>query len=341
ATVNTNKLNKEIADAVKKSQKESEKAHKEAEKEFAKIKPQLAEVSTDAVKIAEDVIKETLTTVAAKETREQMQEAREQMRRERERLNEFIGFSAMPNVERKSGSFGIKGTPKVTIDAKTCDVTVRGWDKPEVRYFISKISKNRTEQPIQFDVKQNGSNVNIVVQESEENEGLFTDISPVRVEVFVPKKSNLRILSEREIRLEGVTGEVELTGGDGAINVRDSGGKLLVSTDDGRIRIIGFRGVLDAKTGDGQISLEGIFERLSARTDDGTIILTLPEDANANIESNLQEIQTEGISLNFLGEGKNTSRWKVGKGGANHLLFTTDRGQIFVRGTNYIAASNY
>lgn len=339
AVINTNKLNKEIAEAVKKSHKESEKAHKEAEKELSKMKPQLAEVSSEAVKIAEDVIKETLTAVETEEARAQLRKAREDMRRERERLNEFIGFSAAPNIEKKSGTFGVNGTPKVTIEAKSCDVTIRGWEKPEVTYFISKISRNRNQEPIKFDVKLEGSNVNIIVEESEESEGLFTEISPVRVEVFVPKKSNLRILSEREVRLEGVTGEVELTGGEGSINVRDSGGRFLVSSDEGRIRVIGFRGALDARSDEGQISLEGIFEKLSARTVDGTIILTLPEDANAIIESNSKEIQTEGISLDFLGDGKSTSRWKVGKGGANHLLYTAADGQIFVRGTSYIAAS--
>ena len=152
----------------------------------------------------------------------------------------------------------------------------------------------------------------------------------------MPKKSNLKITTDGEIRLEGVSGEIELNGVDGAINVRDSDGKLNIAAVDGLVRVLGFKGELDTKAVDGTISLEGDFQKLSAQTVDGNIILTLPENANANIESNRQDIKSEGILLVNIGDGKSNSVWKIGKGGANHRLYSTAAGQIFVRTANIV-----
>jgi len=134
-----------------------------------------------------------------------------------------------------------------------------------------------------------------------------------------------------EIRLEGVSGEIDLQGADETIDVRDSDGKITVGTTDGRIRLIGFRGVFDGKTTDGMMNLEGDFQNLSAQTVDGTIILTLPENANVNIESNRKDIQSDGAALNYIGDGKSTSTWKIGSGGSIHKLYTTADGKVFIR----------
>jgi len=84
------------------------------------------------------------------------------------------------------------------------------------------------------------------------------------------------------------------------------------------------------------MNLEGDFQKLSAHTVDGAIILTLPENANVNIESNRKDIVGEGVSLNYQGDGQSTSVWKVGNGGANHLLYTTADGRVIVRAANSI-----
>lgn len=232
-------------------------------------------------------------------------------------------------IQRKSEKAAVKGVPKITVDAKNCSVNVRAWDKPEVQYFYTKISKSDNQTPVTFKTNQSASEVKITVSNDESS--TFDAPARGRLEVFVPKKSNLRILTNREIRLEGVSGEIALEGREGAIDVRNSEGKLSVKTEDGRIRLIGFTGDLDARTSDGLISLDGDFKKLSARSEEGIIVLTLPEDANVNIESNQRDIQTEGFSLAFLGDKQNASTWKIGNGGANYLLYTMAEGKIFIR----------
>ena len=122
-----------------------------------------------------------------------------------------------PAIEKKSDSFAVKGVPKVTVEANNCAVTVRGWDKPEIQYSVVKIGKRRDQSPINVQANQNNGDVNIKVVNDDAPQ--FFEGNNVRVEVFVPKKSNLKILTNNEIRLEGVSGEIELNGEDGAINV--------------------------------------------------------------------------------------------------------------------------
>jgi DUF4097 and DUF4098 domain-containing protein YvlB len=177
------------------------------------------------------------------------------------------------------------------------------------------------------------SAVNIrVTNNVDEQKGIYydDDLTRIQVEVYVPKKSNLRIVTNREIRLEGVSGEIDLSGSVEAINVRDSDGKLRVSSDCGKIRVIGFSGEVDAKTVDGTVSLEGNFTKITGKADDGSFILTLPESANADILANVEELDIENLS-----EPKQVSEgsWRFGKGGAKYS-FTTSGGQVFVRNAN-------
>jgi DUF4097 and DUF4098 domain-containing protein YvlB len=199
---------------------------------------------------------------------------------------------------------------------------------------VTRISKIQNGQmPLDLNATQAGSDVNIKVSNSTDaaNKDFLYEMNRARIEVFVPRKSNLKIVTSGEIRLEGVSGEIDLQGADETVDVRDAGGKISVGTVDGRIRLIGFRGVFDGKTNHGMMNLEGDFQNLAAQTVDGTIILTLPENPNVTIESNRKNIQTDGVTLNYIGDGKSTSTLKFGNGGGIHKLYTTADGKVIVR----------
>lgn len=257
-----------------------------------------------------------------------------------DRMREAGWFSGSPSVDRKSESFPVKGVPKVTINAKDCAVSVRGWDKPEVQYTLTRISRNNASTPIQYTVNHSDSEVNINVAESSlPTKDNWVGNMNIRIEVFVPRKSNLKIVTDHAARLENVSGELDIQGGEESIDVRDSDGNLTIAAGDGKVRIIGFRGAVDAETVDGLISLEGDFQKLSARAADGAIILTLPENADATIESNRKNISFEGVPLVYQGNEKNTPTWKVGRGAANYSLFANGSGKIFVRSSNSLRAN--
>lgn len=330
--IDTQKMNRDIARAISNSQKENAKVLKEAEKELVKIKPELDKIAVEALESSVEAVSQAVTTVSALEVQAKIDEAQKLRKESLSRIRNASWIA--PVMEEKTESFPVKSNPTVTIDANNCTVFVRGWDKPEVKYSVRQAARLTSGQSSpEIKTEKSDSAVKIKVLNGEESNTFYTTDS-IRVEVFVPKKSNLRILTNREIRLEGVSGDIKLTGGTGAINVRDADGKLNVSSTEGRIRLIGFRGDVEARTECGMMNLDGDFQKLSARTVEGTIVLYLPEGANKTIESNRSDIQAEGFSLEPLSNGKNTSKWKIGSGGENFLLYTSAEGKIFVRSTN-------
>lgn len=318
--------------------KSVEEGMKEAQKEMDKIRPKLEKIQLDALKQAN-------AAMNSPETQAQIREVQARSKEVIARLADMNWTAGSPSIEEKSDSFTVKDTPKVTIEAGNSQVSVRGWDKSEVRYSVTRFSKLRSQPPINLQATQNGSDVKIKFaddravgndQDKTLSKFFFDETNRVRIEVFVPKKSNLKIVAGGEIRLENVTGDVDLHGADESINVRDAGGKLTAETADGKIRVIGFNGEINTQTAGGAISLEGDFHGLSARTADGTIVLTLPENANADIESNRKDIVGEGISLIYQGDGKSVSIWKIGNGGEKHSLYTTADGKVIVRGAKQL-----
>ena len=332
SSVSTAKMNREIAKAVKDSQKSVEASVRQSQKELEKIGPELQRINAEAIKEAAKVIN-------AEQIKEEMKAAQVKQKEALARIAEVNWVGGMPSVEKKSDTFKVKGTPKLTVDAKSCSVTIKGWDKPEIQYFITKISK--PPQPLKFRAEQRGdSEVNIKVEDTaaaassaaEGSDAVFGETERTRLEVYVPKKSNLRILSNREIRLENVSGEINVDGGDESVNIRDVDGRLRVATNEGSIRLIGFSGSLESKTVDGSMSLEGSFDKLNAQTVDGMIVLTLPEDADVNIETNQENLESQGFELVKVADKRDASVWKIGKGGSSaYRLYASGDGQALIR----------
>jgi DUF4097 and DUF4098 domain-containing protein YvlB len=314
--IDTDKLNKHIEKSVQKAQKDLEK-----------FKPELEKIDVEALKKAAEGID-------TEKIREQVREDIERQRAARIRDANWEGGT--PVIEKKTNTFTVKGIPKVTIDAKGCGVVkVTGWDKQEVRYVVTKVASSRAPSPIVLTDMQDNSGVTLKVvnKDADAQAGFFSnDITGVRVEVFVPKKSDLKIITNGEIRLEGVTGDIDLTGANEAINVRDSGGKLHLVSAEARVRVVGFKGAFDAVTGEGEMYLEGDFEKLSATASDGNIILTLPEDGNADIEADVEAISIADLPVpKEMSEG----HWRFGKGGAKYK-FTVGNGDVLVRNLSTI-----
>jgi len=312
------------------TRKEIEQAMKEAEKEMQNLPSKVR-------KEIEAELKRSGANLNYKEMQNHLKAAQDQYRAAMAQMADVNWMNGSPLIEEKSDSFTVKGTPKVTIEAGDCAVSVRGWDKAEVRYTLTKISRSRGQNVLDLKTEQNGSDINIKVGASGNGVGgrYFSESNRMRLEIFVPKKSDLKITTGGEIRLEGVSGKIDLKGDDEAINVRDAGGQLSVGTADGRIRVVGFRGAFDGKTSDGVMNLEGDFQSFNALAADGTIILTLPENADATLESNA-EIENEGVNL-IRDNGKIKS-WRVGKGGVTYRMNVQD-GKVIVRSANNLTAN--
>jgi DUF4097 and DUF4098 domain-containing protein YvlB len=241
-------------------------------------------------------------------------------------------------VERDSKNFTVSGMPTLSLQTFEGYVAVHAWDKQEVQLTISK--RAATEQQmrgINVRASQNGSEINVVADFdknfSAQSGNVYSTNAMVSFDVYVPRNANVRLVSgDGRLELEGVNGTLDLNTNDGRIEVRDSTGHLTAKTGDGRIEVENFKGGVNANTGDGRINLGGRFEQLMAKTGDGSILLELPSDFNAIIETDAESVDNEaGFTLTEeQGSSKRLKRWKIGQGG-NVLTLRTGEGRIILQ----------
>jgi hypothetical protein len=146
-----------------------------------------------------------------------------------------------------------------------------------------------------------------------------------RLEVFVPRKTDVSVATEKDIRVEGINGKIDLDGSDSSVSVRDSEGTLKLNAGNGLIRVVGFKGDLDLETSDAEVYLEGDFAKINSCAADANITLTLPSTRGASISTNTA-IQSDG--LNIVRESDQT--WRLGNGGPKYE-FNFNDGRLIVR----------
>lgn len=311
---NTRQARMDARKAAADARRETTRAIREANRELAKVKIKDLEnlnIDIDGKKI-QDSIRDGL----------KVQE------KVLARMQDAMFFSSTPMVERKTNSFAVEGTPKVVIEAPNCNIRVRGWDKNEVKYVLTEYQDLRSGSEAKIKETQMKSEVNLTVIGG--NADGMSDQSP-RLEVFVPRKSNLKVNTKGEIRLEGVSGEIDLSGSENSIDVRGSDGRLRVANTEGVVRVVDFKGDLIAKTRDGEVYLDGDFDRIDASSNDGKYILTLPSSADAEIQAPSEQVSFDGMHVTRTSEGVS----RLGKGGRTYK-FSSGNGSVEVRNRDSI-----
>jgi DUF4097 and DUF4098 domain-containing protein YvlB len=244
---------------------------------------------------------------------------------------------------RESKTYAVTGAPRVRVETFDGAVNVRVWDKPEVMYTaVKRATDDRELQGIKV-LAQQGAAGDITLRAEfdksfahvyREQAGRVTSYvsnASAEFDLYVPRNSTLFVSTgDGRLRVDGVAGQLDLRTGDGPIDVTGARGNLRAETGDGRIRVENFDGDAEARTGDGRITLDGNFRKLSARTGDGTISLTLPEGANATVETNAVSVSNDGVAVAETDAESRVRRWRVGSGGQVLTLRTGD-GQIILR----------
>jgi hypothetical protein len=292
---------------IDKSTKTTEKGLKDAAKSLEKISPELKELNLEIEpKIFEKAIvegvKHSLPAI---------------------RMNQALWAVSPATVEQRTRSFEMKGTPKVSINGTECRIRVRGWDKPTVKYVLTE-SRSTKFEPMSVTENVTESSVALKVVDRGTG-GLLNGERTVRLDVYVPRKSDVSVSTDKEIRVEGVTGKIDLSGEDESVSVRDSGGMLKLHAENGLVRVVGFKGSLEMETEAAEVYLEGDFDRIESCSSDANITLTLPSDRNASISTN-NAIESEG--LNIVRENDRT--WRLGAGGPKYEFNFSD-GRLIVR----------
>ena len=302
-------IDRSVARSMKEAEKEAAKALEAARIQMEAIQPELARVRVD---MDPEKMKELIQAGLA---------------REKAALAVLANVNwgaSVPMLKKQEKTFPADSNVQVNISAEDCDVSVRTWDRQEVRYVLTE----RTGRLLEGD----GATVNEKVSKDaieltvNGEDGLpFAGAAGSRIEVYVPRGARVTVRSNSRIRVSGTSGETTVYGEDAPIDIRDVSGRLRINASDARVRVIGMKGSVESVAEDGSVYLEGDFERLTSRSDSADVTLTLDPAADVRITSNTA-IETEGIGGNASGAREIT----LG-GGKNHLEFEVNGGRILVR----------
>ena len=310
-------------------------SQREVRKELEKIRPEIARVAAVA---SADAVAQARAVANMKDVQKEVQKAMAAQGALLANLGNADFMGGVPRIRKRVNSFPVKGVPKVNIWARGCAIIVRGWDKSEVSYQVTQFSDPRNSAPIGVneEITETGVTLKFVNAAHQARQGNFYDDSRrMRVLINVPKKSNLNITSNGEIRLEGVTGDVELAGDDETINVLDSNGKLRITNTDGLVRIVGYRGDLFATTVDGDIFMEGDFSSINGKSVDGSFVLTVPESLSADVRASENNFTIEDLPNNKrIAKG----HWRFGTGGREYTFVSQD-GSVKIQNKDLIEFS--
>jgi len=312
---NAAKVRTETRKAVNDARRERAEALRQANRELANIKiPEIENLKIDLGDLKIDAAIEGSLKVQEKVLA---------------RMQDAFFMADMPSVERKTNAFTVEGTPKVAIEAQNCNVRVRGWDKAEVKYVLTDYRDLRDHHDVTVKESHSKSEVSLSVKGGDT---FGPGKQAPRLEVWVPRKSNLKIKTQGEIRLEGVSGELDLSGGENSIDVRGADGKLKVVNTAGVVRVVDFKGDLVATTCDGEVYLDGNFDRIDATATDGRFVVSLPEGVDAEVSAN-----TNTLTIEDLSNGKELSKnnWRFGKGGKKYT-FNSEDGSVELRNRDLV-----
>ncbi|MDT7687604.1 MAG: hypothetical protein QOE46_363 [Acidobacteriota bacterium] len=329
---------REARDSVREAERERREALTEAERDRAESSRERQREVEDATR---DVQREAAR--AAREAEKAMKAIDKEALKEniKEGVNGAFDGNAR-QTERESNTFSVAGTPRVRVETFDGAISVHVWDKSEVMYTVTKRASDEHEMKgIKLQAQSVGGEVTLradfdksFAHSYHEHDGRVTSYSSnasAEYDLYVPRNATLFISSgDGRLRVDGVSGELELRTGDGSIDVTGARGRLRAETGDGRIRVDNFDGDAEARTGDGRITLDGNFRSLNARTGDGTIALSLPEGVNATVETNAGSVFNDGVAVAETDTESRVRRWKVGSGGQLLTLHTGD-GQIILR----------
>lgn len=258
-----------------------------------------------------------------------------------------INVDAEGFTGREEKRFQVTGVPELNLVTFDGAIEIEAWDQPGVLVVIERRATTKEQaEEIEIKSEQSGNRISIEARRPSGAVAVFNigrHISrTAKLIASVPRETNLVARSgDGSIRIERVTGRLELRTDDGSIQGSDLKGQFRARTSDGSVRLDRVDGDADLDTGDGGIELAGTLRTLSARTGDGSVRITvepgsamaddwnittgdgsvaldLPSDFNAELDAHTGDgrVHLGQLELSTSGEmSKSTVRGRLGSGG--------------------------
>ena len=269
-----------------------------------------------------------------------------------------VSVDSQAQIVREEKRFSVRGTPDLHLTTFDGAIEIQSWDKPDVLVEIEK--RGATKEAVEaltVNAAQDGNRIDLEVKRpsSESFGGFgFHRSASAKLIVSVPRRADIHARSgDGSIRLERVTGNLELRTGDGSIRASEINGEISLNTGDGSITVDGAEGRLSLDTGDGGVNVAGKLTSLKLHTGDGSIVYraepgsTMSEDWEIttgdggvtlylprNFDADLDAHTGDGAVRNELdvstangGEtDRRTIRGRLGEGGKRLRIRTGDGG---------------
>jgi DUF4097 and DUF4098 domain-containing protein YvlB len=180
-------------------------------------------------------------------------------------------------IVREEKRFTVAGRADIRVATFDGSIQIQSWDRPGVVIEIEKRGPTKSSiEELQITSEQKGNVIELEVKrprnESFSGIGLNRSAS-ARLIVNVPREADIRARSgDGSIRIERITGRIDLRTGDGSISVSEVSGQVTLDTGDGSITVTGAEGKLTADTGDGSVNVSGSLSAIKLHTGDGSIV---------------------------------------------------------------------
>jgi hypothetical protein len=179
------------------------------------------------------------------------------------------------HITRDEKRFTVSGTPDLRLTTFDGSIEIRAGADREVIVEIEKRGPTQEEvDKLQVDAKQDGDRIEIEVKHPSHDVVFgFGHMTPTaRLIVTMPKSGNVVAKSgDGSIRIERITGHLDLRTGDGSIRANSIGGDVTLQTGDGSVALDGITGRLDLQTSDGSVTVAGTPDVARVHTGDGSI----------------------------------------------------------------------
>ncbi len=185
--------------------------------------------------------------------------------------------------------YTVSGHAKVRVQTDDGAVRVSTGDIKQVEIRVV-YGGYKLDKDLRVTTAQNGDSVEVVAK-TMGNWGFHwgANHTSLRVEVHMPKDADLEVTSgDGSVEVDSINGNLSVKTGDGHITVQGAKGDILLHTGDGSIEGRELDGKVDASSGDGHINIEGRFDALNIRTGDGSVTARARGGSNVLSEWNIK-----------------------------------------------------
>lgn len=271
-----------------------------------------------------------------------------------------VDVDSQGQIVRDEKRFAVSGVPDLRLSTFDGSIEIRSWERPDVLVEIEKRGPTREAvDALEIETTQDANRIALEVKQPRRQNFTgfgFNQSVNARLIVSVPQRCDVVARTgDGSIRIDRLTGRIELRTGDGSIRASEVSGELKMNTGDGAINVEGAEGQLDLETGDGGVAVTGKLTALrmhtgdgsiayhaapgsameddwTISTGDGTVSLYLPSDFNAEIDAHTGDgsVSNELKLTSGSGGDRRSVRGRLGSGG-RLLRVRTGDGSIRLR----------